>query len=252
MNRISINDAPVETVSTQKIVSYIDGKIDDDRIYTFHFDFDNDRLLSIFHDLASDPINVRSYPWYDPSPEQSRINVGWSELDVLAYKEGRPSTINDYPYIRELIKEFDSKIIAIRWFKNKPYFAYGVHFDQASKKERLRLTVNQVMYNYDLTEQEARAYIKWRSNGTKTAIAHLLTQGDEPIEFTYENQKDYDSRDWHKSTKDYRYHYKTALLNTHWTHYVTGDCKNERLMFRISIFDKNFWDTKKMLKDRGL
>ena len=179
MNRISIYDAPVETVSTQKIVSYIDGKIDDDRIYTFHFDFDNDQLLSIFHDLASDPINVRSYPWYDPSPEQSRINVGWSELDVLAYKEGRPSTINDYPYIRELIKEFDSKIIAIRWFKNKPYFAYGVHFDQASKKERLRLTVNQVMYNYDLTEQEVHdIWIKKRYHAFAEVVGVELSISD--------------------------------------------------------------------------
>lgn len=243
--RKSVNDPPVETVSKREIQT---GKIDDDRVYSFEYIFDCDELLRVYNDLVSTPDNVVENRW----PEQSRISVGWGEVGVQQYKAGYPSSINNYPYIKELIEEFSTDITAVKWYRDKPHFAYAIHYDHASRIERPQLTPRHVMHTKpQFTEEEANRYIEWRLHGTKTALAVLL-KGHSPIEFTHENQRDWPEALWSKGSKDYRYKYKSALLNTQWTHYTTGDDVHERLMFRFSFFDRSFEDTKTVFKNKGL
>ena len=52
--RRSVDDAPTVTVSKRPIQNYLDGQIDDERMFTFDYPFDKKKLTNIYRELLVD------------------------------------------------------------------------------------------------------------------------------------------------------------------------------------------------------
>ena len=266
VSRRSRNDSPTVTVSKQPIQSYLNGQIDDERIYTFDYQFDKKQLTSIYKELLEDQ-GSRGWPWTNPDEEDGWHRAGWyyPEINNLKNDVDQPHlTIDRYPYLKELCKKFSFENSAVWYFRNKSWFAYPIHYDSAvlpSGKAYASVRNKPVGKRF---ENFPESYYKNKMLGSLCSLNVLLCRewaGDEtpvPIEFTYQNQAhliegDVKGQiDYYKTDMDWRYYYQVALLNTNWTHYVTMDGSHERLMFRWSIYGQTFEETKAQLKSMGL
>ena len=271
--RRSISDAPVSTVSKRPIQNYLDGQIDDERMFTFDYPFDKKKLTNIYRELLDDhgsnlDQGSRGWPWKNPDEGDGWHRAGWYYPEINNLKDGvrQPHlTIDLYPYIKEICEVFSFKDSAAWFFRNKSWFAYPVHYDSAVATGGKAYASLENKPPGKRFENFPDSYYKNKMLGSLCSLNILLCKewaGDEtpvPIEFTYENQAhliegDVESKhfDYYKTDMDWRYYYQIALLNTNWTHYVTMDGTHERLMFRWSIYGQTFEETKAQLKSMGL
>ena len=265
--RRSIDDAPTVTVSKRPIQSYLDGQIDDERMFTLDYPFDKAELTNIYRELLDDQ-GSQGWPWTDPDKEDGWHRAGWyyPEINNLIDNIEQPHlTIDRYSYLKELCKNFSFKNSAVWYFRNKSWFAYPIHYDSAIAPSGQAYASFRKKPPGERFKNFPESYYKDKMLGSRCSLNVLLCRewaGDEtpvPIEFTYENQaylSEGDVKgqhiDYYKTDMDWRYYYQVALLNTNWTHYVTMNGEHERLMFRWSIYGQTFEETKNQLKSMGL
>ena len=232
----------------------------EERILHINYDFDTDELKRIYEELSSDPVNITSWPWNDPTRNGGREACGWHypQMEQM-YRGKRPWP---YEYIKELAYTFNFNNTGFMFFMNIPYFNYPIHFDSTKGK---KTDAGYEKTNGSLGEQRSRShgtrlglsdneldqYVKLRAKGTECAVLVKLEEDNAPLCFTYENQKDWDPQTYRKDPKDHKYDYEACLVNAHWTHYIEGTDKR-RLIFRLSIYGESLQDAKSRLTSKGL
>jgi hypothetical protein len=274
--RRSPEAAPVETRSKRPVRSYLDGQIDDERMYTFDYDFDTVELTRIYKELY-DSNQWQGWPWTNPDKDDGWHRAGWYYPEINKLREGEKQpwlTIDQYPYLRELAVKFPFKNSAFWYFRNKSWFAFPVHYDSAIKPNGKNYNTEQKIPDagYGGTSERfshfPETYFADKMLGSQASLNVLLCKewaGDEnpvPVEFTYDNQAylvegdlprvSMKETEYYKTDLDWRYYYQIALLNTNWTHYCSMDGQYERLLFRWSIYGQTFEEAKAQLKSMGL
>jgi len=222
------------------------GKIDSDRVYSIKYPFDRKLLVDIFNEIE---YTTHHWPFLQNKPGSGWYRRGWHFPDVA-------ERTKLHPYIRELVDIFGFEHCAIWYFHNTRDFSFPIHTDSNS----YRLADGSIKKDYKLKDGWPANYQEIKGNGSLASLNVLLSEdwcGDsspQACSFTYENQFDQglDTLDYFKSPYDWNYYYDTALLNTNWPHYLDMDGVHERLLFRFSIYQDDFFKAKERLKQLGL
>jgi len=258
-------------------------KIDDERMYSFDLPYviDPHYLSEMYYDEY-----VKSteswWPWkaqpgnktLPPRDHDLKDWKGWSKRGYNFPEVTRRDSHVD-PLILDIVDYFGWTNTAVWWNYTSDWFDYPVHTDsnhfvnkqcdENSPRENAPLQMvpkERLIYlNLGLDYNEIKR------EGCKFSINIVCSQefnGDpkpQPMMFTKENQlelmndgKIESTMDYYKSEDDFAYYYKSALINTTWTHYVEGDRQHDRLLWRLSIYgsEHNFDDAKEKLKSMGL
>lgn len=226
---------------------YKDQKLDTDQIYSFEYPFDRKLLVDIFNEIE---YTTHHWPWLQNKPGSGWYRRGWYFPEVA-------ERTKLHPYVRELVDFFDFEYCAVWYFHNTKNFEFPIHTDSNSYR---KVTDGPIKKNYKIKKNFPANYQEIKGQGSLASLNVLLSEqwcGDntpQACSFTYENQfdKGLDSMDYYKSHYDWNYYYDTALLNTNWPHYLTMDGVHERLLFRFSIYQEDFFKAKERLKQLGL
>ena len=106
-------------------------------------------------------------------------------------------------------------------------------YTQVISDELCRILDVQVKPRYYI--QEVGSMIPWHvDRGTKCAVNMVLSTQDDPIEFRHQIGFQHYIR---------KYHYNFALIDTSMEHRVRAN-REDRLLFKMSIFDKSFSECK--------
>ena len=223
------------------------GKIDTDQMYSFDYPFDRKLLVDIFNEIE---YTTHHWPWLENKPGSGWYRRGWYFPDVA-------KRTNLHPYIKGLVDFFDFEYCAVWYFHNTKTFEFPIHTDSNSYRS---VTNGPVKKKYKMKPGWPANYQEIKGNGSLGSINVLLSEdwckdsSPQACSFTYENQfnQGLDTLDYYKSPNDWQYYYHTALLNTNWPHYLTMDGVHERLLFRFSIYQDDFFKVKERLKHLGL
>ena len=229
------------------IIHQSEGKIDTDQMYSFDYPFDRKLLVDIFNEIE---YTTHHWPWLENKPGSGWYRRGWDFPDVA-------KRTNLHPYIKGLVDFFDFEYCAVWYFHNTKTFEFPIHTDSNSYRS---VTNGPVKKKYKMKPGWPANYQEIKGNGSLGSINVLLSEdwckdsSPQACSFTYENQfnQGLDTLDYYKSPNDWQYYYHTALLNTNWPHYLTMDGVHERLLFRFSIYQDDFFKVKERLKHLGL
>ena len=221
---------------------------DDHNVFTFDYRFDKEELIKNYHQFANDEnVRVQHWPWIikDVSIKKTWMDVenGWERR----YLKQWPTTISDpalknYPYIKHILHKFDISDranVGFFWFAKN--YQQIVHRDGGDYRVQPHAgTTAELKKNgyYDSFKQHTVP------EGHKGLVGfHFVLEGsDAGVYFTTTNTRE-------KSENDPHYIYKSALLNVDNHHYVNTSDK-ERLLFKIQIYEPDFFTCVQRLKSK--
>ena len=222
-------------------------KLDTNQIYSLNYPFNRKLLVDIFNEIE---YTTHHWPWLVNEPGSGWYRRGWRFHEVAERKK-------IHPYIAELVDFFGFEYCAIWYFHNTKTFNFPIHTDSNSYRAQPDGEYKKLSKDF---AGKPDNYEEIKGKGSLASLNVLLSEewcGDktpQACSFTYENQFEMgiDPLDYWKTENDYHYAYHTALLNTNWPHYLGMDGVNERLLFRFSIYQDDFFTAKERLKQLGL
>ena len=218
----------------------------DERMYIFDYEHDRKTLGEYFNKMQPDGRMIcKFWPWvHEDSNEKvfNGVENGWElkgfrpsdTMDGLSKNPKDDNPILQYPYLLELMQEFCVFDLASAWyFKFKPGYTQFVHRDGEDYYVKPEAGTN----NPSIGDQTHKKY------KARTSI-NFIVNDSTPVNFTKADDK-------YMTDEDYQYTYSTALLNT-WRHHYVKTSNEERLVFKIQIYEPDFEGVYKRMKALGL
>lgn len=218
----------------------------DERMYIFDYNYDRKTLGEYFNKMQLDSRMISKFwPWPVPNSNEKVFNGvvnGWElkgfrpsdTMDGLSNNPKKNNPIIQYPYLLELMRDFCVfDLASALYFRFKPGYTSFVHRDGEDYYIKQKAGAD----NPSIGEQLHKP-LKSRTS------LNFIVNDSTPVNFTKNDDK-------YMTDQDYQYTYSTALLNT-WKHHYVKTSNEERLLFKIQIYEPDFEGVYKRMKALGL